>query len=234
MKSSLTVLLLLLSAAVLSQVGERVLAPKIGFYTYQNVGLKGGLGIKTYPFTNYRQVGCSAGYFYYAGDMGSRIDKVIDQYQGFEIGLSTLSERYHNRSGGVKKAFRGLGINAFYTRNGLTNRTDWHYLKACGGSQVGPSVHISPNKNEALGVELYYKIARGYENDRALVLFSFEPGVRLVKSESEYSVECDPTLVDIANPNEKVSNMAFPFALKLQMEVFIKYKKENPRVWPNW
>ena len=198
------------------------LSAKAGVYAYQNAGLKGGIGISIFPKSNYKQLGFKAGYTYYYGDIDSRFNKVIDQYQGFELGISRMNSGNKSKSGVVKQVYRGWELTAFYSTNGTTQRGNWGQLKDCN-IESGPSVS-TVSKNRVFGVEAYGRISRGVEKDKTLMLFSLMPGIRYIKSTSSYSVHCDPSLVDESSPNENVSNVAIPLALKFQMDIFLKLK----------
>jgi|TARA_B110000967_G_C18779522_1_gene507524 hypothetical protein len=218
-----SIVIMFLSITGFSQLAAKELSPKIGVYAYQNVGLKGGVGVRLFPFKQHKQLGFSAGYSYYSGDLDSRFNDVIDQYKGFDIGVSTLKSIYHNRSGGKKKAYRGLEINAFYSTNGNTSRSKWYQIVECNGTS-GPSVS-SAASSSSVGVEVYGKFARGFENSKSLVLLSFMPGLRYIKSESSYSVMCDPSLIDESHPNKSVANVSIPITIKLQLAVYLKHTK---------
>lgn len=222
-KCTLFTLFIFLSIKGISQVAFKELSPKIGLYAYQNVGLKGGVGLRIFPFKQNKQLGFSAGYSYYSGDVDSRFNDVIDQYEGVDIGVSSFREIYHKKSDGNKKAYRGLEINAFYSTNGITSRSKWYQIIECNGAS-GPSVS-SATDNSAIGIEIHGRIARGFKNDKSLVLLSLMPGVRLIKSKSSYSVMCDPALVDESYPNEIVSNVAIPISIKLQLDVYLEFNK---------
>jgi hypothetical protein len=223
LKCTLSTLFMFLSVTGFSQLAVNDLSLKTGLYVYQNVGLKGGVGVRLFPFKQYKQLGFSVGYSYYSGDLDSRFNDVMDQYKGFDIGVSTLKSIYHNRSGGKKKAYKGLEVNAFYSTNGRTFRHKWYQIVDCNTAS-GPSVS-SAASSSAIGVEVYGKFARGFENSKSLVLLSFMPGLRYIKSESSYSVMCDPSLIDESHPNKSVANVSIPITIKLQLAVYLKHTK---------
>ena len=121
MKSTVaSILIIILSTNLSAQNSEKVLHPKVGFYVYQNIGLKGGVGIAAYPFKSNTKIGFRAGTFYYRGGLLQNFSKVTNNYSGIEVGFDFLKERYHKKSSGSKKSYRGFNVSAFYTKMGKT------------------------------------------------------------------------------------------------------------------